>query len=70
LNESGQIPVLRTVQKAERTCLETSLPRNYLPIDGLPAYNHAVQELLFGVDATVIKEGRVVTVQALAAPAL
>ncbi len=64
-NESGKIPVLRTVQKAERAFLETSLPRNYLPIDGLPAYNHAVQELLFGVDATVIKEGRVVTVQAL-----
>jgi len=64
-NESGKIPVLRAVQKAERACLETSAPRNYLPIDGLPAYNRAVQELLFGADATVIKEGRVVTVQAL-----
>lgn len=64
-NESGEIPILRTVQKAERKWLEKSSPRNYLPIDGLPAYNHAVQELLFGVDATVIKEGRVVTVQAL-----
>jgi len=59
-NENGQIPVLRTVQKAERAFLETSAPHNYLPIDGLPAYNHAVQELLFGADATAVKEDRVV----------
>jgi aromatic-amino-acid transaminase len=64
-NENGQIPVLRTVQKAGRAFLETSAPHNYLPIDGLPAYNHAVQELLFGADATAVKEDRIVTVQAL-----
>ncbi len=64
-DENGRIPVLRTVQKAEQALLETKAPHSYLPIDGLPAYKHAVQELLFGADSAAVKEGRVVTVQAL-----
>ena len=40
-------------------------PWNYLPIDGLPAYDSAVQGLGFGAESAVVKEKRGVTVQAL-----
>jgi aromatic-amino-acid transaminase len=40
-------------------------PKSYLPIDGLQAYDRAVQALVFGPDAPVLKDRRVVTVQAL-----
>ena len=39
--------------------------RGYLPIEGIAAYDNAVQKLLFGNDAALIAEGRVVTTQAL-----
>jgi aromatic-amino-acid transaminase len=65
LNESGKIPVLRAVAEAERRRAEQALPRGYLPIDGLPAYDLAVQQLLLGADSALIKEGKAITAQAL-----
>jgi aromatic-amino-acid transaminase len=64
-DDSGKVPVLECVKRAERAMLENPAPRNYLPIDGIPAYDHAVQALVFGAASPVVKEGRVVTVQAL-----
>jgi aromatic-amino-acid transaminase len=40
-------------------------PRGYLPIDGIAAYDAAVQGLVFGADSEVLKAKRVATVQAL-----
>jgi aromatic-amino-acid transaminase len=40
-------------------------PRSYLPIEGIPAYDEAVQRLLLGNDSDVIALGKAVTVQAL-----
>ena len=37
----------------------------HLPIDGIPLYRKEVQSLLFGSEAELVKEGRVVTAQAL-----
>ncbi|MFN2643634.1 MAG: aminotransferase class I/II-fold pyridoxal phosphate-dependent enzyme, partial [Burkholderiales bacterium] len=64
-DDAGKVPLLECVRRAEAERLKTAPPRNYLPIDGLPAYDRAVQELLFGKDAAALKEKRVVTVQAL-----
>ena len=64
-DDSGKVPVLECVRRAEQQLCETALPRNYLPIDGLKSYDRAVQELLFGLDNPALKEGRIVTVQAL-----
>jgi aromatic-amino-acid transaminase len=36
-----------------------------LPIEGLAAYDKAVQELVFGADSAIIKEKRAITVQAV-----
>ena len=57
--------MLECVRRAERDLAEKSSPRSYLPIDGLPAYDRAVQALVFGADATPLKEGRIITAQAL-----
>jgi aromatic-amino-acid transaminase len=41
------------------------MPKGYLPIDGIAAYDKAVRDLVFGASSAAVKEGRVVTVQAL-----
>ncbi|WP_151445887.1 amino acid aminotransferase [Lacisediminimonas profundi] len=64
-DENGKVPLLKCVQKAEALMTEQALPRNYIPIDGLAAYDKAVQELVFGADNPVIQEKRAITVQAI-----
>jgi aromatic-amino-acid transaminase len=64
-DDQGKVPLLECVRRAERMLVEQATPRSYLPIDGLPAYDQAVQELVFGADARGLKEGRIITVQAL-----
>ena len=45
--------------------MKNAPPRGYQPIEGAPAYNKAVQDLLFGQGAALTADGRVVTAQAL-----
>jgi aromatic-amino-acid transaminase len=62
-DDNGKVPVLECVRRVERDMLEGVTPRSYLPIDGLPAYDRAVRDLVFGADSAVVKEGQAVTVQ-------
>jgi aromatic-amino-acid transaminase len=64
-DDAGKVPVLECVRRAEARLAEAAAPRNYLPIDGLQAYARAAQEVVFGAGSEVLREGRVVTVQAL-----
>jgi aromatic-amino-acid transaminase len=64
-DDKGKVPLLACVQKAEATLIEQATPRTYLPIEGLAAYDKAVQELVFGADSAVIQEKRAITVQAI-----
>ncbi|WP_152389358.1 amino acid aminotransferase [Azotobacter salinestris] len=64
-NEEGRIPLLRAVEEAEKARIAAHAPRGYLPIEGIGAYDQAVQKLLFGNDAALLADGRVVTAQAL-----
>jgi aromatic-amino-acid transaminase len=64
-DEDGRVPVLATVREAERRWYEKENSKAYLPIDGVPAYNKAVQTLLFGAGSEIVASGRAVTVQAL-----
>jgi aromatic-amino-acid transaminase len=64
-DENGKVPLLDCVRRAEKQLVELASPRNYLPIDGLAAYDQAVQQLVFGADNPVVLERRVVTVQTL-----
>ena len=64
-DDAGKVPLLECVRRAEVHLTEKAAPRSYLPIDGIAAYNRAVQALLFGADSAALKENRIVTVQAL-----
>jgi aromatic-amino-acid transaminase len=64
-DENGKLPVLECVAEAERQLMGANQPKGYLPIDGIAAYDRAVQALVFGEGSPVLREGRVATVQAL-----
>jgi aromatic-amino-acid transaminase len=64
-DEDGKLPLLQCVQAAQQQLLEAPKPRGYLPIDGMAAYDQAVQALAFGADSEAVKSGRIATVQAL-----
>jgi aromatic-amino-acid transaminase len=64
-DENGKLPILQCVLAAEKQLADAPKPRGYLPIDGLAAYDRAVQELVFGADSPALREGRIATVQTL-----
>jgi aromatic-amino-acid transaminase len=64
-DDAGKVPLLECVRRAEAQRVQSGAPKSYLPIDGLQAYDQAVQALVFGPDAPVIREKRALTVQAL-----
>ncbi|MGQ0654635.1 MAG: amino acid aminotransferase [Betaproteobacteria bacterium] len=59
-DDTGRVPLLECVKRAEELRFKTSPHRGYLPIDGLVAYDKAVQELVFGA-----QKKNIVTVQAI-----
>jgi aromatic-amino-acid transaminase len=63
--DDGKVPLLECVRHAEIELTAKASPRGYLPIDGIPAYDQAVQALLFGADSDIIASGRAITVQAV-----
>jgi aromatic-amino-acid transaminase len=64
-DDNGKLPLLRCVQAAEKTIMESPKPRGYLPIDGLAAYDAGVKALVFGAQSEAVTSGRVATVQAI-----
>nr|WP_314492497.1 amino acid aminotransferase [uncultured Pseudomonas sp.] len=64
-NEEGRIPLLRAVVEAETIRVAQHASRGYLPIDGIAAYDQAVQTLLFGAQSPLLAAGRVITTQAV-----
>jgi aromatic-amino-acid transaminase len=63
--DDGKIPLLAAVKAAEKARLEAQPPRGYQPIEGTPAYNGAVQNLMFGKDSELLAAGRAITCQCL-----
>ena len=64
-DDNGKVPLLECVRRAEETRVKSGTPKSYLPIDGIAAYDKAVQALVFTAESEAIKSGRIVTVQAL-----
>jgi aromatic-amino-acid transaminase len=64
-DDNGKVPLLECVRRAEAARVESGTPKSYLPIDGIAAYDKAVQELVFSKESVPLMERRVVTVQAL-----
>lgn len=64
-DEAGKLPLLQCVADAERAMVAAPKAHGYLPIDGIAAYDKAVQALVFGAQAQAVAQQRVTTVQAL-----
>jgi aromatic-amino-acid transaminase len=68
-DENGKLPLLKCVAAAEKALIEQGKPKGYLPIDGIAAYDKAVQDLVFGsqgdAGTALVASGRVATVQAI-----
>ncbi len=64
-DENGKVPLLRAVEAAEQARVAEHAPRAYLPIEGLAAYDQAVQKLLFGQDSPLLTANRLITAQSL-----
>jgi aromatic-amino-acid transaminase len=64
-DDDGKLPLLKCVAQAEKQMVEAPKARGYLPIDGIAAYDKAVQGLVFGADSEAVKTGRIATAQAV-----
>ncbi len=64
-DETGKLPLLQCVLAAETAMAQAPKARGYLPIDGIAAYDQAVQAQVFGATSLALSQGRVATVQAL-----
>ncbi|MEB3767666.1 amino acid aminotransferase [Acinetobacter sp. MD2] len=65
-NDEGVVPQLAAIRAAQQ--LQADIDANaklYLPMEGLPDYRNAVQELLFGEQHSAIKDQRIATIQTL-----
>ncbi len=63
-NEQGQTPVLEAVKRAQQAHIEQELTKAYLAPTGLASFNLALQNLILGENAAVIRDGRVSALQA------
>jgi aromatic-amino-acid transaminase len=64
-NAEGKLPLLDCVAQAEAQMQAAPKPHGYLPIDGIAAYDKAVQGLVFGAESEAVTGGRVATIQGL-----
>ncbi len=62
-DETGKTPVLTSVKKAEQYQLENETTKNYLGIEGIPAFASCTQELLFGKESPIVADRRARTAQ-------
>lgn len=63
--EELQPYVLNVVRKAEQRMLAAGDNKEYLPIQGLQAFNSCTVELLLGKGNPAVAQGRVATIQSL-----
>jgi aspartate aminotransferase len=59
----GETPILEAVRRAERTLLERETTKTYVAAGGNPAFNGAMELLVFGEGHPALAAGRVRTIQ-------
>ena len=62
-DEHGNTPILECVRRAEQILDSNQTSKSYLGPRGVPGFNSAISEVLFGSDHPALAEGRVRTVQ-------
>ncbi len=60
---AGEAPIMRAVKQAERLRLETERSKAYLGITGDPGFTAALESLVLGDGAAVLRDGRVRSLQ-------
>lgn len=60
---NGNTPILECVRRAEQILDSSQTSKSYLGPRGVPGFNSAISEVLFGSDHPALAEGRVRTVQ-------
>lgn len=63
LDETGRLPIMNAVLKAETALTRDLATRPYLPMEGAADYRKVVQPLLFGKAHPILAEKRIATVQ-------
>jgi len=63
-NESN-LYEFKCVSKAQDLIAKEELDKEYPPLTGIPEYNSTIQNLFFDKDSNVVKEKRILTVQAI-----
>jgi aspartate aminotransferase len=64
-DDNGKPFVLESVRAAEKIIFENQMDHEYTAIGGIPAFNKHVSKLVFGSDSQPLKDGKIVTVQAI-----
>lgn len=64
-DETGKVPLLRCVRVAQERWNRVEETKNYIPIDGIPAYSVLARKLVLGEKSPVLVENRALTIQAL-----
>jgi aspartate aminotransferase len=62
-DESGDTPILDCVAEAEKILIGQQSSKSYLGPPGVPGFNSAMSELIFGRDSDALQQGRVRTIQ-------
>ncbi len=62
-DDSGEVPVMRAVRKAEQQLLARDLPKSYMSPLGNPGYCRDMEKLAFGADHPVLTEDRIISAQ-------
>jgi len=57
--------VFEVVKLAQKEIVDENMDKEYLPIEGLASFNKAAQQLVFGADHPLSRDGKIVTVQSL-----
>jgi aromatic-amino-acid transaminase len=65
LDESGRLPIMGAVLKAEASILKELRARPYLPMEGDSGYRRQTQHLLFGEEHEAVAAKRIATVQTI-----
>ena len=65
LDAQGQLPLLKTVETAERRLVDRKTTHGYIPMSGMPDYLAAVQRLAFGSEILESYQGRIASCQTL-----
>ena len=63
-DDRGRTPVMASVKEAEARLMEVETTKSYQGMAGDPDYNHRMLELLFGGEHSILKSGRIKSIQA------